>query len=149
MVSASTPNAVWLETRKWALYRAISDLDKAARREPEEWAYQYALCTFCARENPPRLRGALSAAERMLGAGGARIGEPGTPKDAKPEDRTGFCVVDNNIIQDSGRIFPGSIGVWIGDGAPEGFPSATADQIAPVYWELHSARDAAEHLFTA
>ena len=63
---ALLPNAVWLETRKWALYRAISDLDKAARREPEEWAYQYALCTFCVRENPPRLRGALSAAERML-----------------------------------------------------------------------------------
>jgi NAD(P)-dependent dehydrogenase (short-subunit alcohol dehydrogenase family) len=42
-----------------------------------------------------------------------------------------------------------AIGAWIGDGAPEGFPSASADQIAPVYWELHSSRDAAEHLFTA
>jgi NAD(P)-dependent dehydrogenase (short-subunit alcohol dehydrogenase family) len=42
-----------------------------------------------------------------------------------------------------------AIGVWIGDGAPEGFPSASADQIAPVYWDLHSSRDAAEHLFTA
>ena len=42
-----------------------------------------------------------------------------------------------------------AIGVWIGDGAPEGFPSASADQIAPVYWELHSSRDTAEHLFTA
>jgi NAD(P)-dependent dehydrogenase (short-subunit alcohol dehydrogenase family) len=42
-----------------------------------------------------------------------------------------------------------AIGAWIGDGGPAGVPSATADQIAPVYWELHSSRDAAEHLFTA
>lgn len=42
-----------------------------------------------------------------------------------------------------------AIGVWIGEGAPEGVPTATADQIAPVYWDLHSNRDAAEHLFTA
>jgi NAD(P)-dependent dehydrogenase (short-subunit alcohol dehydrogenase family) len=41
-----------------------------------------------------------------------------------------------------------AIGVWIGDGAPAGVPTATADQIAPVYWDLHSSRDAAEHLFT-
>lgn len=42
-----------------------------------------------------------------------------------------------------------AIGVWIGDGAPEGFPSASAEQIASVYWDLHSSRDTAEHLFTA
>ena len=42
-----------------------------------------------------------------------------------------------------------AIGVWIGDGAPEGVPTATADQIAPMYWDLYSNRDAAERLFTA
>jgi NAD(P)-dependent dehydrogenase (short-subunit alcohol dehydrogenase family) len=42
-----------------------------------------------------------------------------------------------------------AIGAWIGDGAPEGVPTATADQIAPAYWDLHSSRDAAEYLFTA
>ncbi|QZH60922.1 SDR family oxidoreductase [Mycolicibacterium farcinogenes] len=42
-----------------------------------------------------------------------------------------------------------AIGAWIGDGGPEGFPSATTDQIAPIYWELHSTRQAAEHIFTA
>ncbi|WP_174186957.1 SDR family NAD(P)-dependent oxidoreductase [Nocardia barduliensis] len=40
------------------------------------------------------------------------------------------------------------IGVWIGDSAPEGFPRASADQIAPVYWEQHIARDSAERVFT-
>ena len=42
-----------------------------------------------------------------------------------------------------------AIGVWIGDGAPEGVPTATAHQIAPVYWDLHSSRDASERVFTA
>lgn len=41
-----------------------------------------------------------------------------------------------------------AIGTWIGEGAPEGFPSATADQIAPIYWDLHSSRDAVERVFT-
>lgn len=41
-----------------------------------------------------------------------------------------------------------AIGVWIGDRAPEGTPTATADQIAPVYWDLHTHRDQAERIFT-
>lgn len=41
-----------------------------------------------------------------------------------------------------------AIGVWIGDRAPEGTPTATADQISPVYWDLHVHRDEAERIFT-
>lgn len=41
-----------------------------------------------------------------------------------------------------------AIGAWIGDRAPEGTPSATADQISPVYWELHTDRERAEIVFT-
>ena len=43
----------------------------------------------------------------------------------------------------------GAISVWIGDGGPAGIPSAQPDQIAPVYWEMHEARDRAETHFTA
>jgi short-subunit dehydrogenase len=39
-------------------------------------------------------------------------------------------------------------GVFIGDTAPPGFAAATADQIAPVYWDLHVNRDQAERVFT-
>ncbi|MEV6164205.1 SDR family NAD(P)-dependent oxidoreductase [Streptomyces sp. NPDC052052] len=41
-----------------------------------------------------------------------------------------------------------AIGVWIGDRAPAGAPAATADQISPVYWDLHTHRDQAERIFT-
>lgn len=41
-----------------------------------------------------------------------------------------------------------AIGAWIGDRAPEGTPSASADQISPVYWDLHIQRDQAEKIFT-
>ncbi|WP_051267554.1 SDR family NAD(P)-dependent oxidoreductase [Nakamurella lactea] len=41
-----------------------------------------------------------------------------------------------------------AIGAWIGDRAPEGTPSASADQIAPLYWDLHVQRDQAETIFT-
>ena len=41
-----------------------------------------------------------------------------------------------------------AIAAWIGDTAPEGAPSATADQIAPTYWDLHVNRDQSEHVFT-
>jgi NAD(P)-dependent dehydrogenase (short-subunit alcohol dehydrogenase family) len=41
-----------------------------------------------------------------------------------------------------------AIGAFIGDGAGfEGFPSATPEQIAPVYWDLHTTRDTPERLF--
>ncbi|MER5757238.1 SDR family NAD(P)-dependent oxidoreductase [Streptomyces sp. NPDC002088] len=41
-----------------------------------------------------------------------------------------------------------AIGVWIGEGGPAGIPTATPEQIAPLYWELHEARDRAEAVFT-
>ncbi|WP_435226613.1 SDR family NAD(P)-dependent oxidoreductase [Streptomyces sp. Tue6028] len=41
-----------------------------------------------------------------------------------------------------------AIGVWIGEGGPEGIPTATPEQIAPLYWELHETRDRAEAVFT-
>ncbi|MFE7795820.1 SDR family NAD(P)-dependent oxidoreductase [Streptomyces sp. NPDC057460] len=41
-----------------------------------------------------------------------------------------------------------AIGVWIGEGGPVGIPTATPEQIAPLYWELHEARDRAEAVFT-
>ncbi|MFC8095380.1 SDR family NAD(P)-dependent oxidoreductase [Streptomyces sp. NPDC057301] len=41
-----------------------------------------------------------------------------------------------------------AIGVWIGEGGPEGIPTATPEQIAPLYWDLHEARDRAEAVFT-
>ncbi|MDX3233540.1 SDR family NAD(P)-dependent oxidoreductase [Streptomyces sp. ME19-01-6] len=40
-----------------------------------------------------------------------------------------------------------AINVWIGDGGPEGFPTATPEQIAPVYWDLHENRDRSEAVF--
>ncbi|WP_112274839.1 SDR family NAD(P)-dependent oxidoreductase [Lentzea terrae] len=41
-----------------------------------------------------------------------------------------------------------AIGVWIGTDGPPGAPTATADEIAPVYWDLHVHRDDAERVFT-
>lgn len=40
-----------------------------------------------------------------------------------------------------------AISTWIGDNAPEGFPSATPEQIAPLYWDLYESRDRAEYVF--
>lgn len=42
-----------------------------------------------------------------------------------------------------------AISVWIGDGGPEGIPSATPEQIAPLYWELYEGRNQPEAIFTA
>ncbi|MEV4016077.1 SDR family NAD(P)-dependent oxidoreductase [Nonomuraea angiospora] len=40
-----------------------------------------------------------------------------------------------------------AIKVWIGEGGPEGFPTATPEQIAPLYWDLHERRDRPEVVF--
>ncbi|WP_406442805.1 SDR family NAD(P)-dependent oxidoreductase [Streptomyces sp. NBC_00631] len=42
-----------------------------------------------------------------------------------------------------------AINVWIGDGGPEGFPTAAPEQIAPLYWDLHENRDRSEAVFNA
>lgn len=42
-----------------------------------------------------------------------------------------------------------AIGVWIGSDGPEGAPTATADQIAPLYWDLYINRSDAERVYTA
>jgi NAD(P)-dependent dehydrogenase (short-subunit alcohol dehydrogenase family) len=41
------------------------------------------------------------------------------------------------------------ISVWIGGGGPEGSPTATPEQIAPLYWDLHENRDRPEAIFNA
>lgn len=41
-----------------------------------------------------------------------------------------------------------AIGAWIGTDAPPGMPSALAEDIAPLYWDLHTQRDAPERIFT-
>ncbi|MFD0851715.1 hypothetical protein ACFQ07_05765, partial [Actinomadura adrarensis] len=41
------------------------------------------------------------------------------------------------------------INVWIGGGGPEGGPTATPEQIAPLYWDLHENRDRSEAVFNA
>lgn len=41
-----------------------------------------------------------------------------------------------------------AIGVWIGPGGPPEVPTATPEQIAPVYWDLHNDHDQAEYVFT-
>ena len=41
-----------------------------------------------------------------------------------------------------------AIGVNINVSAIPGFPTAPAEDIAAVYWELHNTREDAEHIFT-
>ncbi|MFI9834741.1 SDR family NAD(P)-dependent oxidoreductase [Streptomyces sp. NPDC051913] len=42
-----------------------------------------------------------------------------------------------------------AINVWIGGGGPEGFPTATPDEISPLYWALHEDRARSEAVFNA
>lgn len=41
-----------------------------------------------------------------------------------------------------------AIGTWIGTDNPPGVPAASAEEIAPLYWDLHTGRDEAERIFT-
>ena len=41
-----------------------------------------------------------------------------------------------------------AIGVWIGTDGPPGVPAASAEEVALLYWDLHTRREEVESVFT-
>jgi hypothetical protein len=64
-----------------------------------------------------------------LGAGGVRIGETQIPANAAGQ--TGRITMDNCIVRGGGHIFPGCIGVWIGQSSEN---TITHNDIADLFY---------------
>ena len=56
----------------------------------------------------------------------------------------------NNTLTDKGvHAANVAINVFIGANPPAGVPYAAPDDLAEIYWDLHTRRDQAEHVVTA